>query len=342
MTTQCFTPIRGKRLRVTRLDECGNVPARSTPSSYVCTDGFISVSLSAEVESGTEIITRKADGSLCVNERMADSFKRFTVEIQFCNVDPDLYELVTNADPYADYSGNVNGITIAEGTIDSKFALELWTGLTGAACQPGVEEASGYLLLPFVNAGTLGDLDINGENAIQFSLTGAFTKGGNNWGVGPWKVLQAVTPTNEVQTISAPGSPTGGTFMITFNGQTTAPIAYNATATTVRTALQALSNVGANGVTVSGGPLPTNPVTVTFTGPLAGEDVPQMTLVTTGLTGAASTPAMSVATATAGNTGAGVLPTALDPLDHLLLVETGIAPPPAACGAKAMPAVLPA
>lgn len=342
MTTQCFTPIRGKRLRVTRLDQCGNVPAKSTPNAYVCTDGFISVSLSSEVESGTEIITRKADGSLCVNERMADSFKRFTVEIQFCNVDPDLYELVTNADPYTDYANNVAGITIAEGTIDSKFALELWTGLTGQQCEPGVEEASGYLLLPFVNSGVLGDLDINGENAIQFSLTGAFTKGGNNWGVGPWKVLQAVTPTNEVQTISAPGAPTGGTFTLSFSGQTTAPIAYNAAASTVRTALEALSNINVGDVTVSGGPLPGAALTVTFTGQWAGEDVPQMTVSTTGLTGSTSTPAMTVATATAGSTGAGVLPTKLDPLDHLLLVETGIAPPPSACGAKAMPAVLPA
>lgn len=189
MPTQCFQPIRGKRIRATRLDECGNAPSGGTPESQVTTDGFISVSLTSEVESGVEIVTRKADGSLCVNDRGPDSFKRFTVGIGFCGVDPGLFDLVTNAVGYNDWNGDVNGIVVPEGTVDTKFALELWTGLTGAACPTGVEEASGYMLLPFVNAGVLGDLEINGENSIDFTMTGAFTMGGNTWGTGPYEVM---------------------------------------------------------------------------------------------------------------------------------------------------------
>lgn len=193
MPTRTFQPIFGKRIRVTRLDECGNFPAPGTACAYVATDGFVTVQLSAEVESGQEIITRKADGSLCVNERGADSFKRFTVGVTFCGVDPALMALLTNAEQYANYAGDIAGITIPEGTIDTKFAFELWTGLTGQACEPGVEEASGYLLLPFVNSGTLGDLEIGGENAIDFSMSGGFTLGRNNWGVGPYGVLNDET-----------------------------------------------------------------------------------------------------------------------------------------------------
>ena len=48
---------------------------------------------------------------------------------------------------------------------------------------------------------------------------------------------------------------TGGTFTLTFNGQTTAPLAYNATAAQVDAALEALSNVGANNIQTSGGPV---------------------------------------------------------------------------------------
>lgn len=228
MPTRCFKPVLGKRIRVVRLDECGNVPASGTEDSVVATDGFVSLTLSSEVEEGSEIITRKADGSLCVNEMTSPSFKRFTMELEFCGVDPGLLSVVTNAEVYNDWAENPAGITVPEGTIDGKFGFEMWTGLSGQACASGVEEASGYLVLPFVNAGVLGDIEVNGEDAVTFSMQDAFTKGGNNWGVGPFNVLQ--------------------------DGEDPAP-----------------------------------------------------------------------------------LPTALDPLDHLLLMETGLAPPASACGLVAMP-----
>lgn len=185
MSTKCFAPILGKRLRVTELDECGRI----TPTSRsIVTSGFVTVSLSAEVEEGTEIVVRNAAGQICINEKLADSFKRLNVELTFCGVNPSLLAMVTNAKEYEDHAGDVAGFTIAEGEMTGKFALELWTGLTGQEC--GDEgEASGYLLLPLVNSGTLADLEIGGEDAINFGLTNSTTKGGNSWGVGPLNVV---------------------------------------------------------------------------------------------------------------------------------------------------------
>lgn len=100
----------------------------------------------------------------------------------------------------------------------------------------------------------------------------------------------------EVQTLTITGTPTGGTFTMTYAGQTTASIAYNATAATVQTALEALSNIGAGNVACAGGPLPGSAVTVTFTGELASKDVVLMT-TTDSLTGGTA-PASSVATTT--------------------------------------------
>ncbi|MEC4616195.1 hypothetical protein [Tsukamurella tyrosinosolvens] len=60
-------------------------------------------------------------------------------------------------------------------------------------------------------------------------------------------------------TVTVTGSPTGGTFTLTVGGQTTAAIAYNATATAVKAALEALSNV--DSATVTG----TGPYTVAVT-----------------------------------------------------------------------------
>lgn len=189
MSTHCFIPVLGKRIRVTRLDNCGSVPEDAEANGYLVTDGFITVTLTSEVEDGTEIVQRNASGALCVNERLSSSFKRFTAEIEFCGVNPSLLAMVSNAEPYEDYNGDVAGFTVPEGELNKAFSLELWTGLSGQGCAEGADEASGYILLPYVQAGVLGDITIDGENAVTFSLTGAYTKGGNHWGVGPYFVL---------------------------------------------------------------------------------------------------------------------------------------------------------
>jgi hypothetical protein len=186
MTTHCFIPLLGKRMRVTELDSCGVI---LPDAEQLSTDGFITVNLSSEVEDGTEIIVKKASGALCVNERQASSFKRFNVEMEFCGVNPSLLGIVSNAEPYEDYAGDIAGFTVGEGELAKWFALELWLGMSGNVCAPGAEEASGYMLLPFVVGGVLGDIAIDGENAVTFSLTGAVTRGGNGWGVGPYNVV---------------------------------------------------------------------------------------------------------------------------------------------------------
>ena len=61
----------------------------------------------------------------------------------------------------------------------------------------------------------------------------------------------------------------GGTFTLTFQGQTTAPLAYNATAAQVQAALEALADVGAGDVVASGGPVSTANVSVNFRGALS-------------------------------------------------------------------------
>jgi hypothetical protein len=101
--------------------------------------------------------------------------------------------------------------------------------------------------------------------------------------------------TNEVQTLSTTGTVTAGTFTITWNGQTTTAIAWNANAATVLAALEALSNIAVGDVAVTGGPLPATPVVVTFTGNLGVSNVVAMTTTDT-LTGGST----AVATTTGG------------------------------------------
>lgn len=107
------------------------------------------------------------------------------------------------------------------------------------------------------------------------------------------------TNTNEVQTVTLTPTPTGGTFTLTYSGQTTSAIAFDASAATVDAALEALSNIGAGDVSVTGSA--GGPWTVTFTGALAATNVAQMTGSGAGLTGAATqTLTVTDVTASAG------------------------------------------
>ncbi|MFT4202194.1 hypothetical protein [Gordonia sp. (in: high G+C Gram-positive bacteria)] len=89
-------------------------------------------------------------------------------------------------------------------------------------------------------------------------------------------------------TVTIGGTPSGGTFTLTVGGQTTSGIAYNATNSAVKTALEALSSVGAGNVTVTGSA--GGPFTVTL--PNGGT----LTASGSGLTGGTS-PSVTVAAA---------------------------------------------
>lgn len=103
----------------------------------------------------------------------------------------------------------------------------------------------------------------------------------------------------EVQTVTVTGTPTGGTYTLNGNGNTTVAIAYNAPSAVVQSAIRALGGVYA-GVNVTGSA--GGPYTLTYergTG-----DIAQLTLGTNGLTGG-TTPSVAFATTTAG-TGTGL------------------------------------
>lgn len=93
---------------------------------------------------------------------------------------------------------------------------------------------------------------------------------------------------DELQTLTETGSPTGGTFTLTFGGNTTANIAWNASASAIQTALQVLASIGAGNVVCTGGPINITPVVVEFTGTLGFANQATMTATSTGLTGGTS------------------------------------------------------
>lgn len=109
--------------------------------------------------------------------------------------------------------------------------------------------------------------------------------------------------TNEVQSIIKTGTVTGGTFTLavtnpqTGASATTGAIAYNAIASAIQTALEALSNVEVGEVVVAGGPAPSVAVTIEFRGRFGQVNVAAMTVDSTLITGGGS---MALTTATPG------------------------------------------
>ena len=191
-TTKCLSLVKGRRIRLTRLDGCGR-PVYGDSSTAV-SKGFISVAFSANTTDTDEVKVTNAAGEVCVFEPAETTLSGYAIEITFCEVDPDLFSLVTGQPVIVDSFGNVVGLDIDTATslTGSGFALELWAGTAaGDACAVGssAQGSYGYLLVPFLRGGIVGEFTVE-NGAVTFTLTGAQTKDGNLWGFGPYADIQ--------------------------------------------------------------------------------------------------------------------------------------------------------
>jgi len=142
--------------------------------------------------------------------------------------------------------------------------------------------------------------------------------------------------TSEVQTLTFGGTPTGGTFKLTFEGFTTAAITWNSTNATlvsnIDTALEALPNIGTGGVTTAVGTMTAGigTITVTFAGNLGTKAVGTMSVANNSMTGTA--PTLAVAKTTPGvdasGRGAAAGATLTDTTNGKLYINTGTANSP--------------
>lgn len=189
MATKCISLVRGRVARFTVVDACGR-PVYGA-ESQVTTAGFVSVAYTANTDEGEEINVPNAAGETCVREPAVPKFLGYTVEVAFCQVDPDLFALATGQRTVLDANGDVVGFTMdtSVSAADHFFALEVWAGAPSAgACDSGAQGSFGYVLLPFLQAGIVGDFTIEND-AVTFTLSAAATKDGNSWGVGPYNVV---------------------------------------------------------------------------------------------------------------------------------------------------------
>jgi hypothetical protein len=94
MATQDYAAsIQGVSIRVTRLDEYGNL--LNEPGDSYTTSAFMRISFTPEYEAGDEITEKSANGSICVTYKSPDTLKRITMELAICEPDPELTNLIS-------------------------------------------------------------------------------------------------------------------------------------------------------------------------------------------------------------------------------------------------------
>jgi hypothetical protein len=158
--TKCYSPIKGRVLRVVQLTECG-VPV--TGSSVVVHSGFTQVQSSAQYETGDEHLVKTADAALCVNEKDADILKRFAVTMTLCSINPGMVATVVSPARLltASESPTGTGFALAEGAATGHFSLEVWQRVAGSSsCDAGGNAQYVYNAWPHLYNGKIGDYNI--------------------------------------------------------------------------------------------------------------------------------------------------------------------------------------
>jgi len=184
VATKKIKSIKGRTMRLTRLDECGNVS--TDPCAVIVTDGFISVTIANEVESGEEYTLKNAWGDFCVAEKDGDRVKWANVTIAMCEVDPEILDMIGGANPVT-AAGNTIGATFGTEPNPNSFAIEVWTKKAGGdACAGGTGLVEwGYFVVPFVKNGII-DGDITIENGpLTLTMKGEGQEAPSTWGLGP-------------------------------------------------------------------------------------------------------------------------------------------------------------
>jgi hypothetical protein len=187
MVAVCHAVVRAPAVRVTRLDECGNVT--DSACSYATTSCFATLTLTKVYQDRQDALGVNANGDICVDVPKAPILRWYEVVLTLQSVDPEFLNIVSN-EPLvlndATVPEAVGWDTVVGSNLAANFAFEFWTGTDDSACEDG-ELDYGYGLLPWLYQGQIGDISFE-NGLVTFTVT-AISKINPNWGVGPYNVL---------------------------------------------------------------------------------------------------------------------------------------------------------
>lgn len=187
MPSVCHSVVRAPAARVTRLGPCGEII--DTGCDMATTESFVDITLTKVLQDRQDAFQLNANGDSCVDSPKAPFLRWYEVTVTFCKVDPELFNIVS-AEPLvlndAVVPEAIGWCTLPDSPSASNFALEFWTGTEDDGCD-GEDPDYGYGVLPRIAQGMIGDVSI-ANGVITFTVTG-ITRGGNQWGTGPYNVI---------------------------------------------------------------------------------------------------------------------------------------------------------
>jgi hypothetical protein len=185
--TRCYSPIRGRVVRITLLNSCG-ATVTGASSAQITTGGFTQVAQTAQYDTGAEHITRRADAQLCVNEKDPDYLKRLQLTFDLCSINPGIIANTVAGARLLTYSQSPTGTGFAIGTQGTPphFSLEVWQDVAGQACDSSGNPLYVYNAWPNLANGKIGDYNIGLDPsqiqiiAESFPVWSGWTTG-NTW-----------------------------------------------------------------------------------------------------------------------------------------------------------------
>lgn len=198
MTSQCLPLLQFDAVRITKLNSCGTPQTGSC--AYATSAGVISLAMTNENLDRQEYLQTDGQGRICVLETTETQLKWINVELQFCSVDPELFNLILAESLVLNDFSTPTAIgwdTTTQAPLNSFFGLEGWTNTGSDSCTDNQPDY-GYFVMPFIIGAQLSDVTLENGN-INFTITGR-TKARSLWGTGPYNVrlIEAAGPTNGV------------------------------------------------------------------------------------------------------------------------------------------------
>lgn len=179
MTISCPKSVNGIALRITQTDACGKpVDVESVENSQVVTSGFVSLGIAPNIEAGSEITVKKADGTLCIARKQGDQLKWLDLTLELCGIPFPALSLLLGAVALTDESANIVGGALPSrdaqsGDGISPVQLEIWSiNADSTACSGDSGEAYIQWVVPLARNFQLnGDITFS-EDAANLTLVG--------------------------------------------------------------------------------------------------------------------------------------------------------------------------
>lgn len=188
-------------IRLTRLDECGT-PIAGAENGIVF-DCIASISMSPQYDERDEILYRGARGNVCARKPACSILTSIETTLTVQAISPEFIELMTGSPVVLGSTGDPIGWDDCQLDCNRSVALEWWAETIGGECEPGSPVPYLYGVLPWLQGGVIGDIEI-GSEAVELEYT-ATTRNNGNWGTGPANYLvQQDTPAGPATDLSTP------------------------------------------------------------------------------------------------------------------------------------------